>query len=79
MGGHARQSVSPEHCEAGTGLCGAGAVLSDTLVDSLVFLANTIYRQCAVRAAGEKRWNRKERKKEMGKFSFSDTDMKQKS
>lgn len=62
VGGHTRQSISPENCEAGTGLRGAGAVLSDTLVDSLVILADTIYRQCAVRGAGKKRWNRKERK-----------------
>lgn len=66
MGGHTRQSISPEHSEAGTGLCGAGTVLSDALVDSLIILANTVYRQRAVR--GEKRRNRKESGKEKIKW-----------
>lgn len=48
MGGHTRQPISPEHREACTGLCGAGAVLGDTLVDSLIILADAIYRQCAM-------------------------------
>ncbi|TNN80565.1 hypothetical protein EYF80_009305 [Liparis tanakae] len=56
MGGLAGQAISPEHGEAGTGLCGASAVLSDTLVDSLVILADAIYRQCAVRREEEESW-----------------------
>lgn len=59
MCGHTGKSIGPEHGEASTGLCGAGAVLSDTLVDSLVNLADAIYRQSAV--GGEKK----------GKLSFS--------
>lgn len=54
MGGHTRQSISPEHCEAGTGLCGAGAVLSDALVNSFIILADGIYCQCAVTAERQK-------------------------
>lgn len=62
VGGHTRQPVSPEHREAGVSLFVANAVLSDTLVDSFVVLANSSYRQCAVGAGEKKRWNRKEGK-----------------
>ena len=48
MGGHTRQPINPQHSETGAGLCGASAVLSDTLVDSLVILADAIYRQSTV-------------------------------
>ena len=54
MCGHTGKSIGPEHSEASTGLCGAGEVLSDTLVDRLVKLADAIYRQSAV--GGEKKW-----------------------
>lgn len=52
VGGSTRKSIGPEHCEAGAGLRGAGAVLSDALVDGLVILADAIYGQ---RAAGSRR------------------------
>lgn len=68
MGGLTGQAISPEHGEAGTGLCGASAVLSDTLVDRLVILADTIYRQCAVRREEEERCNRKKGRKENKKL-----------
>lgn len=51
VGGLARQPVGPEHSEAGAGLRGAGAVLSDALVDGLVLLADAVYDECA--AGGE--------------------------
>lgn len=65
MGGCPRQSISPEHCEAGTGLCGASAVLSNALVDSFIILADGIYRQCAVRTGGKKK-----RRKTMEKLIY---------
>lgn len=48
VGGDTWQSVRPQHSEAGAGLRGAGAVLSDALVDGLVLLADAVYRQSAV-------------------------------
>lgn len=55
VGGDTGQSVRPEHGEAGAGLCGAGSVLSNALVDGLVLLADAVDRQSAVRAERQTR------------------------
>lgn len=70
VGGNARQSISPEDREAGTGLRRARAVLSDALVDSLVILTDAIYCQCAMEAAEEtsrkqRVWGKKKGNKEV--------------
>lgn len=80
VGGNARQSISPEHREAGTGLRRARAVLSDALVDSLVILTDAIYCQCAVEAAEERSRKQRvwERRKETRKFSFSGANVEHK-
>lgn len=58
VGGHTRQSIGPEHSETGTGLSGASTVLSNTLVDGFILLADAVYRQSALRA--EKATKRRE-------------------